>query len=110
MPKARRKQPSAYFPLEPVGTPPHRSFPPKLSQLYIELRNCVKGIDSFGDRANARAYAVRQTLGQTANFRQSAPEIHVDRKSTRLNSSHRCISYAVFCLKKNQIPHSEGPM
>src|ERR1017187_7869102 len=26
----------------------------------------------------------------------------VDRKSTRLNSSHRCISYAVFCLKKNQ--------
>src|SRR5437763_10258925 len=24
----------------------------------------------------------------------------VDRKSTRLNSSHRCISYAVFCLKK----------
>src|SRR5437762_6674876 len=25
---------------------------------------------------------------------------HRDRKSTRLNSSHRCISYAVFCLKK----------
>src|SRR5437762_6932835 len=26
--------------------------------------------------------------------------IVADRKSTRLNSSHRCISYAVFCLKK----------
>src|ERR1017187_9774368 len=26
-----------------------------------------------------------------------------DRKSTRLNSSHRCISYAVFCLKKTVI-------
>src|SRR6266516_7855790 len=25
---------------------------------------------------------------------------NVDRKSTRLNSSHRTISYAVFCLKK----------
>src|SRR3712207_8374451 len=25
----------------------------------------------------------------------------VDRKSTRLNSSHATISYAVFCLKKN---------
>src|SRR5256885_12341527 len=25
---------------------------------------------------------------------------HVDRKSTRLNSSHLVISYAVFCLKK----------
>src|SRR5437764_10410220 len=30
-----------------------------------------------------------------------------DRKSTRLNSSHRCISYAVFCLKKkNKIRHN----
>src|ERR1017187_1641151 len=27
-----------------------------------------------------------------------------DRKSTRLNSSHRCISYAVFCLKKKNKP------
>src|SRR5437763_8299438 len=27
-----------------------------------------------------------------------------DRKSTRLNSSHRCISYAVFCLKKKTAP------
>src|SRR5258708_18615848 len=27
---------------------------------------------------------------------------HQDRKSTRLNSSHQIISYAVFCLKKKQ--------
>src|SRR5690625_6360335 len=27
-------------------------------------------------------------------------EYHLDRKSTRLNSSHVAISYAVFCLKK----------
>src|SRR5258708_9631721 len=27
-----------------------------------------------------------------------------DRKSTRLNSSHQIISYAVFCLKKKKIP------
>src|SRR5437762_2224586 len=33
-------------------------------------------------------------------------ELHVaneDRKSTRLNSSHRCISYAVFCLTKKSL-------
>src|SRR5437764_9652531 len=30
----------------------------------------------------------------------SRPATREDRKSTRLNSSHRCISYAVFCLKK----------
>src|SRR5437764_8868820 len=29
----------------------------------------------------------------------------LDRKSTRLNSSHRCISYAVFCLKKKKKKH-----
>src|SRR5437762_10791180 len=29
-------------------------------------------------------------------------EVLTDRKSTRLNSSHRCISYAVFCLKKKK--------
>src|SRR3712207_7070368 len=29
----------------------------------------------------------------------------VDRKSTRLNSSHANISYAVFCLKKKKNPH-----
>src|SRR5437764_11909086 len=30
------------------------------------------------------------------------PSCGRDRKSTRLNSSHRCISYAVFCLKKKK--------
>src|SRR5260221_3926485 len=29
-----------------------------------------------------------------------------DRKSTRLNSSHTVISYAVFCLKKKKIAHT----
>src|SRR3712207_8490988 len=35
--------------------------------------------------------------------RDSALEALEDRKSTRLNSSHANISYAVFCLKKKQI-------
>ena len=38
-------------------------------------------------------------------FRQSIGKRvaeHVDRKSTRLNSSHTVISYAVFCLKKEE--------
>src|SRR2546430_4952043 len=30
--------------------------------------------------------------------------VHGDRKSTRLNSSHSQISYAVFCLKKKKTP------
>src|SRR5256885_9014534 len=32
----------------------------------------------------------------------------VDRKSTRLNSSHLVISYAVFCLKKKKVDQHDG--
>src|SRR3712207_7761190 len=36
------------------------------------------------------------------------PTAHKDRKSTRLNSSHANISYAVFCLKKKK-PYIPSP-
>ena len=37
----------------------------------------------------------------------SGPGYEIDRKSTRLNSSHKPISYAVFCLKKkNKLSHN----
>src|SRR5437762_6986973 len=42
--------------------------------------------------------ATRGELGPFADRRLR----FADRKSTRLNSSHRCISYAVFCLKKKK--------
>src|SRR5256885_12881359 len=35
--------------------------------------------------------------------RHHPSQVHTDRKSTRLNSSHLVISYAVFCLKKKKI-------
>src|SRR5437762_10664437 len=38
----------------------------------------------------------------SANYWARHPAEAPDRKSTRLNSSHRCISYAVFCLKKKK--------
>src|SRR4051794_41723563 len=40
-------------------------------------------------------YAVREPLARHTS--------RIDRKSTRLNSSHPSISYAVFCLKKKNI-------
>src|SRR2546430_12781069 len=36
-----------------------------------------------------------------------AVETTQDRKSTRLNSSHSQISYAVFCLKKKKLTHTQ---
>src|SRR3712207_8272269 len=38
---------------------------------------------------------------RAAHGRTGTRRAHLDRKSTRLNSSHANISYAVFCLKKN---------
>src|SRR3712207_8476996 len=42
-------------------------------------------------------------LGRVAQF------VFADRKSTRLNSSHANISYAVFCLKKKMSTISRSP-
>src|SRR3712207_8224715 len=38
------------------------------------------------------------------------PNPNPDRKSTRLNSSHANISYAVFCLKKTKQQYSHSPL
>src|SRR3989449_11442534 len=44
----------------------------------------------------------RAALGARARARDGGRHDHRDRKSTRLNSSHGYISYAVFCLKKKK--------
>src|SRR2546430_14401323 len=44
----------------------------------------------------------RQDPPGRAGARRARPRRHLDRKSTRLNSSHSQISYAVFCLKKKK--------
>src|SRR5256885_9779279 len=54
-----------------------------------------------GPRGRPRHCALRP--GEDRDLR-SRPEL--DRKSTRLNSSHLVISYAVFCLKKKKLYHS----
>src|SRR2546430_7698021 len=43
---------------------------------------------------------VAQPHGRVALLDGVPDSVHQDRKSTRLNSSHSQISYAVFCLKK----------
>src|SRR5258707_15588835 len=51
--------------------------------------------------------AVWRELLQIAGICAAAEDVlgAVDRKSTRLNSSHANISYAVFCLKKKKLKH-----
>src|SRR5256885_13049750 len=55
----------------------------------------VAGVSRLHQPARHAAMAHEQLLSADAHAR--------DRKSTRLNSSHLVISYAVFCLKKKKI-------
>src|SRR2546421_9611744 len=66
------------------------SKPYYIFQLALTVRKGEERINSLADCRNR----VVGTLGNTAASRL------LDRKSTRLNSSHDQISYAVFCLKK----------
>src|SRR5256886_5311327 len=63
-----------------------------LSRMSHELRTPLNAILGF---AQLLELEVRQPAD-----RESVEQILKDRKSTRLNSSHSQISYAVFCLKK----------
>src|SRR5256885_9120475 len=63
------------------------------------FRHFLQQQDVVGvDDAPSVALDVRQVLG---HIKSDGRRI-IDRKSTRLNSSHLVISYAVFCLKKKK--------
>src|SRR2546422_8315582 len=58
-------------------------------------------VSSVRPRGEEAAVCRRQSLGDSHDLGGSLP-LTQDRKSTRLNSSHGYISYAVFCLKKKK--------
>src|SRR3712207_8998288 len=67
-----------------------------------------------GEKATAITELVcpssRRTPSSAAVYSRSSKETSLarpDRKSTRLNSSHANISYAVFCLKKKKKNHTQ---
>src|SRR3712207_8664344 len=60
-------------------------------------------IDDADEPAACRYVSTDGALEQHDRPNPKVPEVaHRDRKSTRLNSSHANISYAVFCLKKKK--------
>src|SRR5437762_5543522 len=58
--------------------------------------------DERGEQTAPRIQELRRRYDRSDRRRPFQLELGGDRKSTRLNSSHRCISYAVFCLKKKK--------
>src|SRR5207253_9309291 len=93
------------------------SFPTRRSS---DLRRCIASIArvmgpvaanpahapvnrSFTAGTPSRVLSVVNSLRELTTLPyRCTPNIGVDRKSTRLNSSHVAISYAVFCLKKKK--------
>src|SRR3712207_8530307 len=96
----RRPPRSTLFPYTTL----FRSHMPQAVAAQLDSKLLLKTLRAFrkGD------FSVRLPLDLTGVDGEIAEAL--DRKSTRLNSSHANISYAVFCLKKNQIPHKTHPI
>src|SRR2546430_9780684 len=58
-------------------------------------------------RRSAHGDRLLRRRGEAPDVAPAVRRGHLDRKSTRLNSSHSQISYAVFCLKKKKNKQSE---
>src|SRR5438552_12546199 len=93
------------------------SFPTRRSSDLIEIEqygperveHCLEGVGIGKDLERIQATNDRNACnaeGETSGLKDGISDglIEIfadpDRKSTRLNSSHQIISYAVFCLKK----------
>src|SRR2546429_2396724 len=81
-----------------IRRPPRSTLFPYTTLFRSVQKLHAQGLLQFGDIAADGGLGERHQLAgaaEVAAFRQ-------DRKSTRLNSSHGYISYAVFCLKKKK--------
>src|SRR5256885_8923562 len=99
----RRPPRSTLFPYTTLFRSQHRSRHAQIGELragagaYIGE---VQALVEFADRLGIRRAVWRRDLGLELRRIEPVMRQQRDRKSTRLNSSHLVISYAVFCLKK----------
>src|SRR5256885_5162122 len=90
-----------------IRRPPRSTLFPytTLFRSYLVLAGrpgCIDVVSAIG-----RAKEVDVGVNKAGEYGSSAQvyQFRIDRKSTRLNSSHLVISYAVFCLKKKKEKH-----
>src|SRR5438034_6154177 len=76
---------------------------PPVPAAGLVLGHQARGLQGLLDERIAEAHAMLAP-GELVEMPDVEPQIPlaIDRKSTRLNSSHTVISYAVFCLKKKK--------
>src|SRR5438552_10508406 len=80
-----------------MSQPPPSSTLFPYTTLFRSAFDAIFGLDVFEYVRNPAA-----CLRNLARMLHADGELLLDRKSTRLNSSHQIISYAVFCLKKKK--------
>src|SRR5689334_24353832 len=96
-----------------IRRPPRSTLFPYTTLFRSERDAFLLDIDVEHHRFHAVALLVLvdHLLARTLPVEIGEVDHAVDRKSTRLNSSHSSISYAVFCLKKktNYPPSASSP-
>src|SRR3712207_6895675 len=95
----RRPPRSTLFPYPPLS----RSVPPKLGPFAV----LAEPTPAWISVPSLLIFTALTLLLAGLHIRRQEIS-YADRKSTRLNSSHANISYAVFCLKKKNKPHIQS--
>src|SRR3712207_7617133 len=85
-----------------IRRPPRSTLFPYTTLFRSEMKNTMDQIKQNMDSLNALVDNIEEKISIIGD-RQAEWLQREDRKSTRLNSSHANISYAVFCLKKKNI-------
>src|SRR5437762_7164665 len=75
---------------------------PEIYTLSLHDALPISLADVLADAAGVVDVGPARALALAHHHLDGGRQCGSDRKSTRLNSSHRCISYAVFCLKKKK--------
>src|SRR5438477_8096456 len=91
-----------------IRRPPRSTLFPYTTLFRSELPRAAVAAGRDGEPHRRRAQALQRRRGQLQHRDQAVPGQR-DRKSTRLNSSHMSISYAVFCLKKKKKTQKTHP-
>src|SRR3989454_4689158 len=73
-----------------------------LSVAHVRTGQGLRGARLLAGGVRGPGRERRELAGERLSQRPRSRRRHQDRKSTRLNSSHLVISYAVFCLKKKK--------
>src|SRR5207247_11250713 len=84
--------------------PPHPALPPFPTRRSSDLRVPSVHRRRTASHPDANRSDITSTPPNHRITSQGRAGSTTDRKSTRLNSSHEWISYAVFCLKKKKTP------